>query len=130
MMNSLYGTLLVGLGGFVGSISRFAVSGLVQGRLDPMGAFPYGTMVVNVLGSATIGYLAGATDGRALFGPEWRLFMLVGVLGGFTTFSTFSYETIALFRSGQFLFALSNVGLTMALCLVGVWLGYEFGYRG
>jgi len=128
-MNGFYGACLVGLGGFFGSMLRFMVSGLVQHRLDPMGSFPSGTMAVNVLGSATIGYLAGAAEGHALLGTEWRLFLLVGVLGGFTTFSTFSYETMTLFRGGEFVLGLSNIGVTIALCLVSVWLGYELGYR-
>jgi CrcB protein len=129
MMHSFYGTLLVGLGGFLGSILRFLASGFVQQRLDSLGSFPYGTMAVNIVGSATIGLLAGAADARAILSPEARLFLLVGVLGGFTTFSTFSYETISLLRGGEVVLALGNMGLTMTLCLVAVWLGYELGYR-
>lgn len=128
-MHSFYGTLLVGLGGFLGSMLRFWASGFIQQGLDPLGSFPYGTMAVNVVGSAIIGFLAGAADARFLLGPEMRLFLLVGVLGGFTTFSTFSYETLNLFRGGEVALGLANMGVTMTLCLVAVALGYELGYR-
>ena len=76
----------VGAGGFLGASLRFVMSGLVQ-RLDPMGTFPYGTMSVNVFGCLVIGVLGGLADARHVLGPSARLFVLLGVLGSFTTFS-------------------------------------------
>jgi len=118
--------LLVGFGGFVGSILRFAVSGVAQ-RLDPSGSFPYGTLAVNALGCLGIGLFAGLAETRQVFGPELRLFLFLGLLGGFTTFSTFGYETHALLRDGDGLKAGANVLGSVGLCLVLVWLGHALG---
>jgi len=118
--------LLVGLGGFAGSILRFAVSGAAQ-RLDPSGSFPYGTLTVNALGCLSIGFCAGLVESRALFGPELRLFLFLGLLGGFTTFSTFGYETHVLLRDGDGFKAGVNVIASVALGLVLVWLGHALG---
>lgn len=115
--------LWVGLGGFAGSILRFAVSGLVQ-RFDPSGSFPYGTLAVNALGCLAIGIFAGPAETRQVFGPELRSFMFLGLLGGFTTFSTFGYETHALLRDGDGLKAGANALGSVALCLVLAWLGH------
>jgi CrcB protein len=117
---------LVGLGGFVGSVLRYGVSGFAQ-RWDPAASFPYGTMAVNALGCFAIGVLAGLSESRQIFGPELRLFVFIGVLGGFTTFSTFGYETHALLREGDHLKAGANVLLSVALCLVFVWFGHALG---
>jgi CrcB protein len=115
--------LLVGAGGFVGSVLRFAVSGLAQ-RIMPAAMFPLGTLVVNVAGCFIIGYGNGLADARALFSPSARLFLFIGLLGGFTTFSTFGYETLALMRDSQEMRALVSVGLHLILGLGAVWLGY------
>ena len=114
--------LLVGLGGFIGSISRYLVGGLVH-RLFPFTGFPYGTLVVNVLGCLLIGFVVGLVEFRQLFRPEIRLFLLIGVLGGFTTFSTFSYETFALTRDGEIVRAGMNVLLQIVVCFGAVWFG-------
>ena len=114
--------LLAGLGGFLGALLRYLVSGLVYEVLrEPL--FPYGTLVVNVLGCFAIGLLAGLAEARGLFSPEARVFLLIGFLGSFTTFSTFGYETLQLLKAGELLLAGANVGGQVMLSLSGVWAG-------
>ena len=116
--------LWVALGGALGSVARYACTGAA---LRWLGAgFPYGTLFVNVSGSFAIGMLAAlvASDGRPLLSPDARAFVLVGVLGGFTTFSSFSLETLNLVRSGALGAASANVALSVVLCLCGAWLGF------
>jgi CrcB protein len=115
--------IIVGLGGFTGSICRYLVSGWVQ-KLSGSGLFPYGTLSVNILGCLLIGLLGGWADNAELFSPSTRLFLLIGVLGGFTTFSTFGYETVALLRDRQLLAASANVGLHVFVGFAAVALGY------
>jgi CrcB protein len=117
--------LLVGTGGFIGSVGRYVLSGLTY-RVLPAAVMPVGTMFVNVLGCGVIGYLGGVMDARQAMGPELRIFLFLGVLGGFTTFSTFGYETLILARTGDQFRAGANVLLTVVLCLVAVWLGHSF----
>lgn len=114
--------LLVGVGGFLGSIFRYVLSGWVHRILDNPW-FPYGTLVVNVTGSLAIGFLAGLADSRSLFSSEARLFVFIGLLGGFTTFSSLTIETFSLTRSAQLLAAAMNVTLQIFLGLLAVWLG-------
>ena len=114
--------LLVGVGGFLGSIFRYVLSGWVHRILDNPW-FPYGTLAVNVTGSLVIGFLAGLVDSRSLFSSEARLFVFIGLLGGFTTFSSLTIETFSLARSAQLLAAAMNVTLQILLGLVAVWLG-------
>ena len=125
-IDSIVQVLIVGAGGFVGSVSRYAMSGLVQ-RLDPAGGFPYGTMAVNVVGCFVIGLLGGLADARQVIGPGLRLFIFIGILGGFTTFSSFGHETLALVRDGENLKAGMNIIGNVMLCLVAVWIGYGIG---
>ncbi len=115
--------VLVGAGGFVGTLLPYGVGGILQRQL-PHATFPYGTLVVNLLGCLVIGGLAGLIDTRQVFSPEARGFALIGVLGGFTTYSTFGYETFALVRDAEHLRAAANVALHVILGLAGVWLGY------
>ncbi|HPC96122.1 MAG TPA: fluoride efflux transporter CrcB [Sedimentisphaerales bacterium] len=115
--------IFVGLGGFIGSVLRYLVSGWLQ-RLSDAALFPYGTLGVNVLGCLLIGLLGGWADNTELFSPAVRLFLLLGVLGGFTTYSTFGYETVALLRDRQMLAATAYVGLHLLLGFGAVTLGY------
>jgi len=116
--------LLVGAGGFVGSALRYVTSGLVQ-RVLPAAMFPVGTLVVNVVGCFLIGYGNGLATVRQVFSPGARVFLFIGLLGGFTTFSTFGYETLTLARDSQEVRALVNVGLSVVLGLAAVWFGYS-----
>ncbi len=121
--------LLVGLGGFLGAISRFLFSGLIQ-RLTPTLGFPLGTLAVNVVGCFLIGLLNGLSETRQLFGSETRLFVFIGLLGGFTTYSTFGYETIALLRDGELARAVISVSLHLIVGLGAVWIGDSLGRLG
>jgi CrcB protein len=112
--------LLVGAGGFVGAALRYAVALLVLRSLPA--TFPYGTLVVNVTGCFAIGLLAASFDQRAA-GLAPRLFWTTGVLGGYTTFSAFGYETLALLRQGDLAAAWLNAGGQVALGLLAVWAG-------
>ncbi len=114
--------LWVGSGGFLGAIARYAVSGWVY-RWVGESVLPYGTIAVNLAGCLLIGFLMGLTEEYGLFSPQARLFLLVGFLGSFTTFSTFGYETFALFRTYTLTYGLLNIGVHLAGGLVGVWLG-------
>jgi len=116
--------LWVALGGALGSVARYACSSAAARWLGA--GFPWGTLFVNVTGSFAIGVLAAlvAADGRPLLGADARAFLLVGVLGGFTTFSSFSLETLALARGVTLGAAALNVALSIALCLGGAALGF------
>ena len=120
-MQPLY-ALWVGLGGFLGALLRYLVSGLVYGALhEPL--FPYGTLLVNAFGCFLLGLLAGLAEARGLFSPEARVFLFIGLLGSFTTFSTFGYETLQLLKDGGWFLAGANVLGQVALGLGGVWIG-------
>jgi CrcB protein len=116
--------LLVAIGGALGSMLRYASSGVA---LRLLGAgFPYGTLFVNVVGSYLIGIVGAITiaEGRAFTTLDFRVFVITGILGGFTTFSAFSLDTLALARGGNLGGAAANVALSLALCLTAVWLGH------
>jgi CrcB protein len=119
--------LLIGAGGFIGSVLRYVVSGSVQ-TLSQSIAFPYGTLAVNILGCFCIGFLSELADARALMSTDTRAFLVVGILGGFTTFSAFGNETMNLIRDGEAALALMNVGAQVLLGLGAVWLGYTLAY--
>lgn len=124
----LINAALVGTGGFVGAIFRFGLSGFVQ-RSAGVVAFPYGTLVVNLLGCLLIGLAVGLMDARQLVHPEFRSFVLVGILGGFTTYSTFGLETFALLRDADYLRAFTSVALHLVAGLLLVWIGYTLTSR-
>jgi CrcB protein len=113
---------LIGIGGFVGAVSRYSLGGLVHRWYT--GAFPWGTMSVNIFGCVILGCLATLSEDYGFFRPETRLLLFVGVLGGFTTFSTFGLETFSLLREGNISWALLNIGGNVVLGLGGVWLGH------
>lgn len=114
--------LLVGLGGFVGSVLRFALSVGVQ-RLFPYTQFPFGTLAVNVLGCLCIGFLGGIGQQRGALDTGVHLFLMVGLLGGFTTFSSFAYESLILAQDSQFLKVMLNVVLQVAIGFSAAWAG-------
>jgi CrcB protein len=114
--------LLIGAGGALGSILRYLLSGYVQELTKSIG-FPYGTLAVNVLGCAVIGFLAQLGEAWGVFDAESRAFVFIGLLGGFTTFSTFGNESVTLLREGENLSALTYIGAHVILGLGAVWLG-------
>jgi CrcB protein len=114
--------LLIGVGGFVGSILRYGMGTALQGAL-PAGAFPIGTLLVNVLGCFAIGVLSGISEARGVLSPELRALLVVGLLGGFTTFSAFANETVVAARAGAMAMAAANVLLSVAACLAAAWAG-------
>lgn len=117
--------LLIALGGALGAISRYLSS---KGIHQLLGTdFPYGTLVVNVLGSFIVGLLMIVFIERFNINPLWRGFFIVGFLGAFTTFSSFSYETLSLFESGLLVSAGLNVLLNVILCLAAVFAGVMLG---
>jgi fluoride exporter len=122
------GMLLVALGGAVGSVARYKLSGWVlHHTLD--WRFPAGTFTVNVVGCLLAGVLAGLAEKQNLLSPETRLLLFTGVLGGFTTFSAFGLETMHLLRRGDVLIAGANVVLSVAAGLLALWLGLAMAPR-
>ncbi len=117
--------LIVFAGGGVGAALRYWMQGVIHSFAGA--AFPYGTMVVNVLGSFLIGSLMSLFDERFVVQPMLRVFLTVGLLGGFTTFSSFSYETMALLRDGSHTLGLLNVAGSVGLCPATAWLGLTVG---
>lgn len=115
--------LCVGLGGAIGTIFRFWLGGLISTKFV---SFPMGTLVINVTGSFLITFFGTLTDtdGRWLVKPTARMFFMTGICGGYTTFSSFSLQTLALARDGEWLYAGANVLLSVTLCLFAAWLGY------
>lgn len=117
----MYELLVIGAGGAAGAIARFGVShasNLVLGT-----EFPYGTLIVNVLGSFLIGLIFVLLIERAMLSPVWRSALIIGFLGAFTTFSTFSLQTLALFEEGRLLAALAYVGSSVVICILATALG-------
>lgn len=119
--------LWIALGGALGSVGRYALSGFVTDRTG--GIFPWGTLLVNLSGSFLIGLLAALTEpgGRRYIGPSGRAFFIYGVCGGYTTFSSFSLQTLELIKAGDVTKAGANMLGSVILCVVAVWLGYLLG---
>jgi fluoride exporter len=126
-MNIAY--LWVALGGALGSVSRYWINGLVSQKLDA--TLPWGTLVANVSGSFLIGVIGALTIPEGRMDTSSRLFatqfLMIGVCGGYTTFSSFSLQTLNLLRDREWLYAGSNVLLSVVLCLIAVWLGWLLG---
>jgi len=112
-----------GAGGFIGSMLRYALGGWIA-RLRSGWNFPIETLVINVAGCLVIGALAGLAESRGVFTGATRVFLFIGVLGGFTTFSAFGYETFQLLRDGQWLPASCSVALQVVLGIGAVWAGH------
>jgi len=116
--------LWIAVGSALGGMARYACSNLALAWWGP--SFPWGTLIINVLGSFIIGFFATLTgpDGRVLVSGDIRQFVMVGVCGGYTTFSAFSLQTLTLVQDGEVVRAGLNVGASVVLCLFSVWLGY------
>jgi CrcB protein len=121
--------LWVAIGGALGSVSRYWLSGFVAARFGE--TFPWGTLVINVTGSFVIGIFAALAIPEGRMDSQSRLFatqfLMIGVCGGYTTFSSFSLQTLRLAQDREWLYAGGNVLLSVVLCLVAVWLGYTLG---
>jgi CrcB protein len=126
-MPSLLSVFYVALGGALGSVSRYLLGTWTQ-SLSKSIDFPYGTLAVNLVGCFVIGFLSQLAEARGAFTPESRAFVFVGILGGFTTFSSFGNETMNLLRDGETLNALANVGANVIVGLILVWLGRTVAY--
>ena len=118
--------LILGLGGFLGAISRYLLSDYVQ-NLFRQTNFPYGTLAVNILGCFVLGLLTHAAGARGLLDAQTRLFLMVGFVGAFTTFSTFGYETLRFIQDGAWGLAIGNTLLNVILGLGMVFLGFVLG---
>jgi CrcB protein len=119
---------LIFLGGGIGSALRYLVSGWMQrAARGPMETFPVGTLSVNVIGCLLIGLLAALFSEPRIVREETRSFLLIGILGGFTTFSTFGYETIRLIEDRQWSWAIANIAITNVACLCAVWIMWRAG---
>jgi len=120
--------LWIAIGGALGSVARYALNGVVSEKFT---TFPMGTLVVNVAGSFVIGVLGALTFPEGKMSSEARVFttqfLIIGVCGGFTTFSSFSLQTLNLIRDREWLYAGGNVLLSVALCLIATWLGFLLG---
>ncbi len=121
--------LMVGAGGFLGAVARYGVGRGLSHALEVQW-IPYGTLVVNVVGCLLMGLAAGLMEERGWLGPEMRAFLVIGVLGGFTTFSAFGYETLALARQGSLGAAAANAAIQVAAGLGAVYLGYRLAGSG
>lgn len=120
----MWNALWIFVGGGLGSLARWWISGWVAGRIGE--TFPWGTLLVNISGSFIIGLFATVTgpDGRWLASAAFRRFFMLGICGGYTTFSSFSLQTLTLAEDGQWFKAGVNCALSLVLCLAGVWLGH------
>ena len=123
--------LWIAIGGALGSVARYALYGVVSAKLGTSASFPLGTLVVNVAGSFVIGMLGALTLPEGRMSSEARAFvtqfLMIGICGGFTTFSSFSLQTLSLLREREWLYAGGNVLLSVALCLLATWLGFILG---
>jgi CrcB protein len=124
MGDSMQSYIWIAVGGALGTAARYWLSGVVARLFGE--TFPWGTLIVNVTGSFVIGLFAGLTgpDGRIFVGSTARQFVMIGLCGGYTTFSSFSLQTLALMNDREWLYAGGNVVLSVALCLLAVWAGY------
>ncbi len=127
-MNGAFAYLWIALGGALGSVSRYWLNDIVSARFA---TFPMGTLTVNVLGSFIIGVFGALTLPEGRMNSDTRIFatqfIMIGICGGFTTFSSFSWQTLSLLRDREWLYAGGNALFSVSLCLVAVWLGFLLG---
>ena len=116
--------LWIALGSALGGVGRYALSSAIANWFGQ--GFPWGTLIINVTGSFVIGFFAALTgpDGRLLVAADARQFVMVGLCGGYTTFSSFSIQTLNLVQDGEWWLAGANIALSVVACLVAVWLGF------
>jgi CrcB protein len=119
----------IGIGGALGSMARFWASGFVARHFGE--TFPFGTLLVNITGSFVIGFFATLTgpDGRWLAPASFRAFFAIGICGGYTTFSSFSLQTLNLVRENEWLYAIANAIFSLVLCMAAVWAGHLLAAR-
>jgi fluoride exporter len=117
--------LVVFVGGGIGSVFRYAMAAWMYALFGA--GFPYGTFAVNIIGSFVIGLFLTVAEGRFLVSPDMRAFVAIGILGGFTTFSTFTFETLGLFKDGSFFMGALNIVASITVALFAAWLGNLIG---
>ena len=125
-MQLLQQYIVIGLGGALGSMLRFGLGSLIDSNVQKTGQiFPWGTVIVNITGCFIIGFIftISSSEGRIILSSLTRNFIMIGILGGYTTFSSFSLQTLTLMQAGQRWEAAANVLLSVVLCLAGCWLG-------
>jgi fluoride exporter len=114
--------LIIGTGGFIGTVLRYSLSQFIQTRV--FSTFPFGTLAVNLIGCFVIGFVFALSE-RSNMSSEWRLFLATGICGGFTTFSAFTNETFGLMRDGQFWYASAYISASVLLGLLATFIGYS-----
>jgi fluoride exporter len=121
--NSMVSYIWIALGGAIGTAGRYWLSGVIARSFGE--TFPWGTLIINVTGSFVIGFFAALTgpDGRLFVSSNARQFVMIGMCGGYTTFSSFSLQTLNLMNNGEWCRAVGNIGASVALCLIAVWAG-------
>ncbi len=128
-MNIAY--LWVAIGGALGSVGRYWLGDLIAAKFTTAATFPLGTLVINVTGSFLIGFFAALTIPEGRMDSQSRAFatqlLMTGICGGYTTFSSFSLQTLNLIRDREIFYAFGNIFLSVALCMIAVWLGYLLG---
>ena len=117
--------LMIGIGGVLGANARYLLSGWAANRFGTV--FPYGTIIINVSGAILLGFLMAFLQDRAFVHPNYRLFLATGFCGAYTTFSTFTYESLVLMQNGSFLLAFINLFGSLAVGMIGVFLGFALG---
>ena len=116
--------IFIGFGGFLGAIARYAAGNYIHNKLE-IHDFPIGILIVNIIGCYIIGVLSGIVETKDIFNENFRSLVFIGLLGSFTTFSTFSKDTFSMITQGNFGFAFLNIIISVLMGLVFVWLGYQ-----